>query len=360
MPNTNNQRIPLYKIEDMDFKKVSADSYQFDFIKNPLPVSIEVLGHYMVTYNDLFMDCEHGQIRANDYDKAHVEEQKQGYIRRVKLGQTGIETWLVGWFNPKTGKINLLDGHHRARTVIGATMECPQSSKNVPIMVISFDKDKPETLSEWLSPLNINNTPSKPPTNKDAIKHFAKHHQKYFSQLPKNATEEQKRKHIYDIMSRTHSNVKSTAKKRVYDEAIGGNHEDTRTIGDKESETIQERNWGKTREIGRILNDTCYISSRYDPSRKTIMMKCIERSEELEDKPDKNQMHIRIITWFPSNANFDSRRKEALRVYTAMNNYVIKENLAKVSEVVFAEQDKTKDINQDHVYVWDFYKNEFV
>ena len=89
-------------------------------------------------------------------------------------------------------------------------------------------------------------------------------------------------------------------------------------------------------------------------------MKCIERSEELEDKPDKNQMHIRIITWFPSNANFDSRRKEALRVYTAMNNYVIKENLAKVSEVVFAEQDKTKDINQDHVYVWDFYKNEFV
>ena len=43
-----------------------------------------------------------------------------------------------------------------------------------------------------------------------------------------------------------------------------------------------------------------------------------------------------------------------------MNLYVLNEDMGFIGEVVFPEQDKTKNLNNIHTYTWDPVKKDFV
>ena len=72
-------------------------------------------------------------------------------------------------------------------------------------------------------------------------------------------------------------------------------------------------------------------------------------------------MEIKLITWFTTKvSNPTAERQKALESYKRMNLYILNEDMGFIGEVIFPEQDKTKNLNNIHTYTWDPVKKDFV
>jgi len=348
--NTNSQ---IFQLEEMGFKKLKSNSYKSDRL-NPIPSNSTVDGYFLVSFEDLDVVNDKGQIRSAGLDSLHIDDMEISFRERRSLGHKAVKEWLVGEFDEQTGKIILLDGHHRSRAMLRESLD--PKKVNIPIKVVNFPNEL--TRDTWMSKANRGLLPSKKSNNKDAIKFFEKHHKTLFSTLGNNPTEKEKRALIYNKISEIFPHIQKTAKKRLYETAIlGGRVQNTRPVDEALSQTLQQKLWKRTfKPGGSIVGNECFIPSRYDPSRKTIMMKCIQRSG---NNPTET-MNIKILTWFNATSNFPISRKEALRNYEAINNSVVDGSLAKITEVIFPEQDRSKNINHNYIFNWDYDLKKFV
>lgn len=309
-----------------------------------------VWGTFKVNYNDFDLNGVKGQVRKGDLDPAHLDRMK------VSVAKKGITHWPVGTYNPLTGKITLISGHHRIEALIQTSYD---NRAIFPVMIVDFPSKLHER--QWMRKENKHLTSlAKPSSNADAVI-FVQEMKNDFG-LFKNLTEEQSRKKVYSMLDDFYPFIKGPAKKGVYDKAFSGEIEVTiQTMNKAFQSNVQVRIWGQIYGAGKTIGDSCYIASLYDPSRKSIMMQCTERGLAHDTKPDTSVMEINLITWFPTKiGNLALAREQALDVYRRMNSHVIDGKLAFIKEVVFPEQDTSKDTTSVHTYTWDSNTKQFV
>jgi len=347
----NNTNTQIFQLQNYGYKPETIDKYECD--QDLLDeYNVSTVGTYMVKWSDFDLDGREGQVRATDIDPSHLNTMK------ISIEKNGITHWPLGTYNNKTGKIALLSGHHR----VTALLETSLDSEN-PIFPIMLVKHQTKlSKRQWMQKENLHLTSvAKASTKADAKKYIQEMKDDFglFKKLDKKATKQK----VYDILSDYFPFVRGKAKKDVYEEVILGNAKTSvvKTITKTEQNNLEISVWGTVCGPGKTIGDRCFIASLYDPSRKSIMMQCVDRSIAHEANPDTCVMDINLIVWFPAKiGNLPQARQQALECYKKMNSHVIDSGMALISEVVFPEQDTSKNLKNNYNYSWDSVLKEFV
>lgn len=348
MPLTN-QNTQIFQLSPTGFKPEPIENYAYD--QDLLDeFKVTIVGTFMVSYSDIDMHTRSGQIRAKDIDPAHVDRMK------MSIQHSGITDWIVGSLDPKTKKINLLSGHHRVTALLDLHLDT--ESPIFPVMLVKHHSKLSKR--QWMRKENLHTDVARPSSKDDAVL-FIKEMKDEFN-LFKNLDDDQTKKKVNDLLNEYFPFVKTTAKKYVYDHGILGKPvSSVKTITKQDQINLQNSEWGNVYGASKTIGNISYITSEYNPSRKGIMMQCLERSIAHENDPNTSAMEIKLITWFTTKvSNPTAERQKALESYKRMNLYILNEDMGFIGEVIFPEQDKTKNLNNIHTYTWDPVKKDFV
>jgi len=353
MPTTN-QNAKVIQLENTQYVHEDINNYKYnhDLL---LEYKINVVSTHRVTWNDLNIQSRKGQVRAKDIDPSLLDKMK------ISIEKIGLQSWPIGMYEEDSQKITVLSGHHRLHALLDVETPDPLNDAIFPIMLV---KSKSKlSLRKWMQRENGHeDSVSKGNSKDDAVKYI----QDIYSDFPylfKNLNQNEIKDKVYQLLNESFPFLKTTAIKAVYDQAMKGKKkEQIKSLQKVDQDALQLKLWKKTCGAGKIIGKKCYISSAYDPSRKSIMMQCVDRAEAFDDDPDNTpQMDIQLIIWFPSTVrNLQERRQTALDVYAKMNLHVIDPKLAIINKVTFPEQDVSKCLNDVHSYSWDAKKKKFV